>query len=180
VRIPPARVFPPGRASAFLGPASATSNAPQTAGQNTGVGQIFARPGPWHACDLPRYERYKASLLRHTGNTSLDKNGCSELLPMSIGYPPRHCPSSETSQKEMQADPRAATLEKYGSLSGLWRAINHFRQRAKRMAIPSWLRIVVAAMTLIGTAPAAWSGDIRVGFINPTGLLNSGNLSPRP
>jgi ABC-type sugar transport system substrate-binding protein len=32
-----------------------------------------------------------------------------------------------------------------------------------------WLRSLLVAAALAGTAPAAWSGDIRVGFINPTG-----------
>ena len=32
-----------------------------------------------------------------------------------------------------------------------------------------WLRSFLVAAALAGTAPAAWSGDIRVGFINPTG-----------
>jgi ABC-type sugar transport system substrate-binding protein len=32
-----------------------------------------------------------------------------------------------------------------------------------------WLRTLVAAAVLMAGAPAAWSGDIRVGFINPTG-----------
>jgi ABC-type sugar transport system substrate-binding protein len=33
----------------------------------------------------------------------------------------------------------------------------------------AWLRGLLVAATLFGTAPAAWSGDIRVGFINPNG-----------
>ncbi len=36
-------------------------------------------------------------------------------------------------------------------------------------AISSWLRGLLVAVALVGTTPAAWSGDIRVGFINPTG-----------
>ncbi len=38
-----------------------------------------------------------------------------------------------------------------------------------RGAISSWLRGLLVAVALVGTTPAAWSGDIRVGFINPTG-----------
>jgi ABC-type sugar transport system substrate-binding protein len=33
----------------------------------------------------------------------------------------------------------------------------------------SWLRGFLVAAALAGTTPAAWGGDIRVGFINPTG-----------
>ena len=32
-----------------------------------------------------------------------------------------------------------------------------------------WLRSFLVAAALAGTTPAAWGGDIRVGFINPTG-----------
>src|SRR5262245_7977929 len=34
---------------------------------------------------------------------------------------------------------------------------------------PNCLRCLLVAAVLSGTAPAAWSGDIRVAFINPTG-----------
>jgi ABC-type sugar transport system substrate-binding protein len=33
----------------------------------------------------------------------------------------------------------------------------------------NWLRGLLVAAALAGTTPAAWGGDIRVGFINPTG-----------
>jgi ABC-type sugar transport system substrate-binding protein len=33
----------------------------------------------------------------------------------------------------------------------------------------TWLRAALAASVLVATCPAAWSGDIRVGFIDPTG-----------
>jgi ABC-type sugar transport system substrate-binding protein len=38
-----------------------------------------------------------------------------------------------------------------------------------RGAISTWLSGFLVAAVLIGTTPAAWGGDIRVGFINPTG-----------
>ena len=104
---------------------------------------------------------------------------------MSIDYPPRHRPSSEAPQEVVLTEPRVAAHENYGSLFGLCRHIIHpkkgaelpaaiealgnSRWRAKRLAIASWLRGLFVAVTLAGTAPAAWSGDIRVGFINPTG-----------
>ena len=42
-------------------------------------------------------------------------------------------------------------------------------RKTMRRAISSWLRGLLAAAALAGTTPGAWSGDIRVGFINPTG-----------
>jgi ABC-type sugar transport system substrate-binding protein len=35
--------------------------------------------------------------------------------------------------------------------------------------IAIWLRGALAAAVLVATGSAAWSGDIRVGFIDPTG-----------
>jgi ABC-type sugar transport system substrate-binding protein len=32
-----------------------------------------------------------------------------------------------------------------------------------------WLRVIFVTLALVGSAPAVWSADIRVGFINPTG-----------
>jgi ABC-type sugar transport system substrate-binding protein len=42
------------------------------------------------------------------------------------------------------------------------------RREAMRCA-SSWLHGLIVAAALIATTPAAWSGDIRVGFINPRG-----------
>jgi ABC-type sugar transport system substrate-binding protein len=42
-------------------------------------------------------------------------------------------------------------------------------RKTMRRAISYWLRGLLVAAALAGTTPAAWSGDIRVGFINPTG-----------
>jgi ABC-type sugar transport system substrate-binding protein len=42
-------------------------------------------------------------------------------------------------------------------------------RKTMRRAISSWLRGLLAAAALAGTTPGAWSGDFRVGFINPTG-----------
>ena len=48
-------------------------------------------------------------------------------------------------------------------------ALGGSRRKTKRRGMSSWLRGLLVALTLAGTTPAAWSGDIRVGFINPTG-----------
>jgi ABC-type sugar transport system substrate-binding protein len=42
-------------------------------------------------------------------------------------------------------------------------------RKTMRRAISYWLRGLLVAAALAGTTPAAWSGNIRVGFINPTG-----------
>ena len=42
-------------------------------------------------------------------------------------------------------------------------------RNTKRRAISSWLRGLFVAAALAGATPPAWGGDIRVGFINPTG-----------
>jgi ABC-type sugar transport system substrate-binding protein len=38
-----------------------------------------------------------------------------------------------------------------------------------RWPMSAWLRCLVVAAALAGTMPAAWSSDVRVAFINPTG-----------
>ena len=63
---------------------------------------------------------------------------------MSIDCPPTHRLTSASPQEVVPAGPT-------------------------RGAISSWLRGLLVAVALVGTTPAAWSGDIRVGFINPTG-----------
>ena len=42
-------------------------------------------------------------------------------------------------------------------------------RNTKRQAILSWLRGLFVAAALAVATPPAWGGDIRVGFINPTG-----------
>jgi ABC-type sugar transport system substrate-binding protein len=42
-------------------------------------------------------------------------------------------------------------------------------RRGKKRAIASWFGGLGVAAALAVTAPSAWGGDIRVGFINPTG-----------
>ena len=42
-------------------------------------------------------------------------------------------------------------------------------QNRNGRTILSWFRGLFVAIALAGTAPSAWGGDIRVGFINPTG-----------
>jgi ABC-type sugar transport system substrate-binding protein len=64
---------------------------------------------------------------------------------MSINYPPKPRPLSESPDGVV---PRRKTM---------------------RRAISSWLRGLLVAAAFAGTTPPAWSGDIRVGFINPTG-----------
>jgi ABC-type sugar transport system substrate-binding protein len=40
---------------------------------------------------------------------------------------------------------------------------------SKSGVIANWLRGALAAAVLVASGPAAWSGNIRVGFIDPTG-----------
>jgi len=42
-------------------------------------------------------------------------------------------------------------------------------RKTQRRGISSWLRGLFIAAVLAGTTPSAWAGDIRVGFINPSG-----------
>jgi ABC-type sugar transport system substrate-binding protein len=104
---------------------------------------------------------------------------------MSIDCPPRRRPSSEAPQEVVLTAPRVAAHESDDSLFGLccnvihpkkeeelpaaMEALGNSRRGAKRAAITTWLRGLFVAVILAGTAPPAWSGDIRVGFINPTG-----------
>jgi ABC-type sugar transport system substrate-binding protein len=47
--------------------------------------------------------------------------------------------------------------------------LGYSHRKTVRGGISSWLGRLLVASVLAGTVPAAWGGDIRVGFINPTG-----------
>src|SRR5262245_57359620 len=48
-------------------------------------------------------------------------------------------------------------------------SLSHCRRRTMRSATSVWSGCLLAAAILTGTIPAAWSAEIRVGFINPNG-----------
>jgi ABC-type sugar transport system substrate-binding protein len=103
---------------------------------------------------------------------------------MSIDCPPKHHPSPLSPHEVVPTGPPSVANENYGNLLD-YRDVIDLRGRDKQVArtaklgyshrktvrggISSWLGRLLVASVLVGTAPAAWSGDIRVGFINPTG-----------
>jgi ABC-type sugar transport system substrate-binding protein len=48
-------------------------------------------------------------------------------------------------------------------------SLSHYHRSTMRSATSALSGCLLAAAILTGTIPAAWSGEIRVGFINPTG-----------
>jgi ABC-type sugar transport system substrate-binding protein len=55
-------------------------------------------------------------------------------------------------------------------------SLSHYHRSTMRSATSALSGCLLAAAILAGTIPAAWSGDIRVGFINPTGPAAFWNL----
>jgi ABC-type sugar transport system substrate-binding protein len=84
--------------------------------------------------------------------------------------PPKHCPLPESPQEMVPRGPSAVANDNYGMLRGRDKVPRTAKLRLKmvRGDMLSGLGCLIVAAVLAGTAPAAWSGDIRVGFINPT------------
>ena len=102
---------------------------------------------------------------------------------MSIDCPPKRHPSPLSPHEVVPTSPPAVANENYGNLLDytrchrfrrtetskwpVWQAWLFASENGER-GILSWLGRLLVASVLVGTAPATWSGDIRVGFINPT------------
>ena len=107
-----------------------------------------------------------------------------ETLQMPIDRPPDFQRCSKSPHEIMPINSRASDkhlcrtrlglcgdtteLKKPPTLLPATERLRLSRREAMRCA-SSWLHGLIVAAALIATTPAAWSGDIRVGFINPTG-----------
>jgi ABC-type sugar transport system substrate-binding protein len=61
------------------------------------------------------------------------------------------------------------SLEYLAKFGALLASLGDFHRKTMRRATSSRLCYLLVLAVLAGTIPAAWSGEIRVGFINPTG-----------
>ena len=68
------------------------------------------------------------------------------------------------------------SLERLPKLGALLASLGDFHRKTMRRAASSWLCCLLVTAVLAGTIPAARSGEIRVGFINPTGPAAFWNL----
>jgi ABC-type sugar transport system substrate-binding protein len=104
---------------------------------------------------------------------------------MSIDCRPKFRPSSESPHEVVPTNSRPLDNENYRTLLRLrsdiidlkkrqtllagTEKLGHSHRKTMSRAISSWLCGLLVAAALAGTTPAAWSGNVRVGFINPTG-----------
>src|SRR5262249_49070322 len=102
----------------------------------------------------------------------------TETLQMSVNCLPKHGASLQSFQVAVPINQSAVANQNCRSLVGLYRNVNVMKQgekhgrphwRVTRRAMLSWLRLLLGAAALAASTTTAWSRDLRVAFINPTG-----------
>jgi ABC-type sugar transport system substrate-binding protein len=103
----------------------------------------------------------------------------SEIFQMSLDGLPKHGTLAESLYEAVPTEQGPVANQSYRGRLGFCGAINNLNEREENLghcrrktmgwAMASWVRCLLVVAVLAGTMPAAWSGDIRVAFISPTG-----------
>jgi ABC-type sugar transport system substrate-binding protein len=103
----------------------------------------------------------------------------SEIFQMSLDRLPKFGTPAESLHEAVPTEQRPVANQSYrgrlefcgdiNELNEREENLGHCRRKTMGWAMSSWVRCLLVVAVFAGTMPAAWSGDIRVGFINPTG-----------